>query len=294
MESGQDVPAGAKFADFPLRGPRSRLGAPPLDRSLTTPAGRTGHRMRRLPCQGCRPGRRRAVHPRLPPHRGRASGPGRAARGPAYRHGRSVGAADHGNEVRLVLRVGHAAVGTHQAAHGDALGVQLGLTFAADRGPRQPGPAGAGRVVASATEVTSAVRRFCSASAVSYSVFWSASRADVTRLTTLSTGAAVLSPVTRRTTMTGFPRYRAAPPQCGPGSPWAQLDRAAAAPSARSSSVAGHRHHQRTRQLARDLGDAVALLHHQDSNLHRSEPGRTRSPKSSPCARRRRRRRVGS
>src|SRR6267378_4043205 len=53
----------------------------------------------------------------------------------------SVGAAHHGNEVWLILRVGHAAVGTHQAAHGDALGVQFGLAFAADLGPGQPSPA---------------------------------------------------------------------------------------------------------------------------------------------------------
>src|SRR6476659_1625032 len=56
----------------------------------------------------------------------------------------SVGAADQGNEAWLILRVGHAAVGTHQAAHRDAVGVELGLAVAADLGPGQPGPAGAG------------------------------------------------------------------------------------------------------------------------------------------------------
>src|SRR2546423_4529007 len=54
----------------------------------------------------------------------------------------SVGAAHHGHEVGLILRVGHAAVGTHQAAHRDAVAVQLGLAVVADRGPGQPGPAG--------------------------------------------------------------------------------------------------------------------------------------------------------
>src|SRR4051794_38946493 len=44
----------------------------------------------------------------------------------------SVGAADQGNEVWLILRVGHAAIGTHQAAHRDAVGVEFGLTFAPD------------------------------------------------------------------------------------------------------------------------------------------------------------------
>src|SRR2546430_7276927 len=66
-------------------------------------------------------------------------------RRPRHRPRPSVGAAHHGNQVRLILRVGHTAVGTHQAAHGDALGVQFGLAFAADLGPGQPGPAGAGR-----------------------------------------------------------------------------------------------------------------------------------------------------
>src|SRR2546430_15716 len=50
-------------------------------------------------------------------------------RHPSTGHGRSVGAAHHGSQVRLILRVGHAAIGTHQAAHRDALGVQLGLAF---------------------------------------------------------------------------------------------------------------------------------------------------------------------
>src|SRR6266566_1866480 len=56
--------------------------------------------------------------------------------------GRSVGPAHHGHEVWLILRAGHAAVGTHQAAHRDALGVQLGLAFAAALGPGQRSPAG--------------------------------------------------------------------------------------------------------------------------------------------------------
>src|SRR6266496_2938709 len=56
----------------------------------------------------------------------------------------SVGAAHHGHEAWLILRVGHAAVGTHQAAHRDAVGVEFGLAVAADLGPGQPGPAGAG------------------------------------------------------------------------------------------------------------------------------------------------------
>src|SRR5436190_10054915 len=60
--------------------------------------------------------------------------------------GRSVGPAHHGNEVWLILRAGYAAVGPHQAAHRDALGVQFGLAFAADLGPGQPSPAGAGRL----------------------------------------------------------------------------------------------------------------------------------------------------
>src|SRR5258707_3046103 len=47
----------------------------------------------------------------------------------------SVGAAHHGHEARLILRVGHAAVGTHQAAHRDAVGVEFGLAVAADLGP---------------------------------------------------------------------------------------------------------------------------------------------------------------
>src|ERR1700730_720429 len=59
--------------------------------------------------------------------------------------GRSVGPAHHRHEGWLILRVGHAAVGTHQGPHRDALGVQFGLAFAADLGPGQPSPAGAGR-----------------------------------------------------------------------------------------------------------------------------------------------------
>src|SRR4249919_2074250 len=56
----------------------------------------------------------------------------------------SVGAAHHGHEAWLILRVGHAAVGAHQAAHRDAVRVEFGLAVAADLGPGQPGPAGAG------------------------------------------------------------------------------------------------------------------------------------------------------
>src|SRR5256714_11983358 len=85
------------------------------------------------------------------PATGSATRTGRSCSGPpnsltstAFMGVPSVGAAHQGNEVWLILRVGHAAVGTHQAAHRDAVGVEFGLAVAPDLGPGQPGPAGAG------------------------------------------------------------------------------------------------------------------------------------------------------
>src|SRR5437588_558137 len=50
--------------------------------------------------------------------------------------------------------------------------------------------------MASGTEVTSVVRRFCSARASSYSACWSASSAAVTMRTTSSTGTGTFPPAT--------------------------------------------------------------------------------------------------
>src|SRR6185369_4524371 len=100
---------------------------------------------------GLTPAARTATRTWPAPATGSATRTGRSCSGPpnsltstALMWVPSVGAADQGNEVWLILRVGHAAVGTHQAAHRDAMGVEFGLAVAADLGPGQPGPAGAG------------------------------------------------------------------------------------------------------------------------------------------------------